>query len=66
MPTREKEGTAAAYQGGFGFYPIYCFSDRTGECLAATLRPGNAAANNIGDHADVLDQALEGLAEPIR
>ena len=64
--SENKAGTAAAYQGGFGFHPIYCFWDRTGECLAATLRPGNAAANNIADHTDVLDRALEGLPERIR
>ena len=35
-----KEGTAAHFKGGFGFHPMFCFADATGETLAAELRPG--------------------------
>ena len=35
-----KEGTAAHFKGGFGFLPMICFADATGETLAAELRPG--------------------------
>jgi hypothetical protein len=56
--SENKEGTAANYKGGFGFHPIYCFADATGETLAVRLRPGNAGANNIVDHVAVLDAAI--------
>ncbi|MDE0440363.1 MAG: IS1380 family transposase, partial [bacterium] len=61
--SENKEGAAATYRRSFGFHPIYCFSDRTGECLAVRLRAGNAAANDIGDHTDVLDRAIGGLPD---
>jgi hypothetical protein len=46
------------YKGGFGFHPMFCFADLTGETLAAMLRPGNAAANSSADHLAVLDAAI--------
>jgi len=52
------EQTAPNYKGGFGFHPIYCFADATGEALGVLLRPGNAGANTIADHVTVLDQAI--------
>jgi len=63
--SENKAETAANYKGGFGFHPIYCFADGTGETLAVRLRPGNAAANNIADHVAVLDQAIAGLPDEI-
>ncbi len=59
--SENKVETAANYKGGFGFHPIYCFADATGETLGLRLRPGNAGANNIADHVEVLDQAIAGL-----
>jgi hypothetical protein len=59
--SENKEQTAPHYKGGFGFHPIYCFADATGECLAELLRPGNAGANTIADHVTVLDQAIAQL-----
>jgi hypothetical protein len=56
--SENKEGTAPSYKGGFGFHPMFCFADATGETLAGLLRPGNAAANSIEDHLGVLDQAI--------
>jgi len=41
----EKEGAAGNYKGGFGFHPLLCYLDETGEPLAGLLRPGNAGAN---------------------
>jgi hypothetical protein len=60
-----KEETAATYKGGFGFHPIYCFADGTGETLSVRLRPGNAGANDIADHVAVLDAAIAGLPDEI-
>jgi len=54
----EKEGAAAHRKGGFGFHPLHCFLDETGEHLAAVLRPGNAGSNTAADHVAVLDAAL--------
>ena len=59
--SENKGGTAPTYKRGFGFHPMLCFSDATGEALAARLRPGNAAANNAGDHLAVLDEAVAQL-----
>lgn len=59
--SENKAGTAATYKGGFGFHPMFCFADATGEALAARLRPGNATANNAGDHLAVLDDAVAQL-----
>ncbi len=61
--SENKEETAANYKGGFGFHPIYCFADATGETLAVRLRPGNAGANNITDHVAVLDAAIAQLPD---
>jgi hypothetical protein len=63
--SENKDDTAPNYKGGFGFHPIYCFADATGETLGVSLRPGNAGANNIADHVAVLDQAVAQLPEEI-
>lgn len=63
--SENKAETAATYKGGFGFHPIYCFADATGETLAVRLRPGNAGANNIADHVTVLDQAIAQLPDEL-
>jgi len=63
--SENKEETAANYKGGFGFHPIYCFADATGETLAVRLRPGNAGANNITDHVAVLDAAIAQLPDEV-
>jgi len=56
--SENKEQTAATFKGGFGFHPMFCFADATGETLAGVLRPGNAGANTVADHVTVLDQAI--------
>jgi hypothetical protein len=63
--SENKAGTAPTYKRGFGFHPIYCTADATGETLGVTLRPGNAAANNIADHVKVLDQAIGAMPEQV-
>lgn len=57
----EKEAAAAHRKGGFGFHPLHCFLDETGEQLAALLRPGNAGSNTAADHVAVLEAALAQL-----
>src|SRR3954468_13231659 len=57
----EKERAAGNYKHGFGFHPICCYLDETGEALAAILRPGHAGSNTAEDHFVVLALALEQL-----
>jgi Transposase DDE domain group 1 len=38
--SENKQQTAPHYKGGFGFHPMYCFADATGECLARAVAPG--------------------------
>ncbi len=57
----DKEEAAPTYKGGFGFYPLVAYLDRTGEPLAALLRPGNAGSGTASDHIAVLDAALAQL-----
>jgi hypothetical protein len=57
----EKDRAAGNYKHGYGFHPICCYLDETGEALAAILRPGNAGSNTAEDHFAVLALALEQL-----
>jgi len=63
--SENKEQVAATSKGGYGFHPMFCFADATGEALAAFLRPGNAGANTVADHISVLDSALDQLPRDI-
>jgi hypothetical protein len=63
--SENKENAAAHYKGGYGFHPMFCFADATGEMLSGVLRPGNAGANNARDHIRVLDEAIGQLPGPI-
>ncbi|WP_189960015.1 IS1380 family transposase, partial [Streptomyces alanosinicus] len=62
----EKEHAAPTYKHGFGYHPLLCFLDNTGEALAGLLRPGNAAANTATDHISVLDAALAQIPDAHR
>jgi hypothetical protein len=62
----EKEQAAATYKRGFGYHPLLCFLDNTGEALAGVLRPGNAGANTASDHIAVLDAALAQIPDAHR
>jgi hypothetical protein len=57
----DKERAAGNYKHGYGFHPLGCWLDETGEALAAILRPGNAGANTAEDHFVVLGLALAQL-----
>jgi Transposase DDE domain group 1 len=63
--SENNEGTAPTYKRGFGFHPMWCFADATGEALAARLPPGNAGANSVADHLGVLDDAVAQLPPEI-
>ena len=58
--SENKAQAAAHFKGGFGFHPMLCVTD-DGEPLSMMLRPGNAAANSICDHIEVLDAAVAQL-----
>ncbi|MEV6949739.1 IS1380 family transposase [Streptomyces sp. NPDC051172] len=62
----EKEQAAATYKRGFGYHPLLCFLDNTGEALAGVLRPGNAGANTVADHTTVLEAALAQIPDADR
>jgi hypothetical protein len=61
-----KESAAAHYKHGFGFHPMFCTLDATGEALAGVLRAGNAAANSGADQLAVVDLAVAQLPEAYR
>ena len=63
--SENKEQSEPTFKGGFGFHPIFCFADATGETLAALLRPGNAGSNTVADHVTVLDVAVGQLPAEI-
>jgi hypothetical protein len=62
----EKENTAPTWKHTFGFHPLLCFLDATGEALAGMLRPGNAGSNTAADHVTLLDHALQQIPEQHR
>ncbi|MEV7629214.1 IS1380 family transposase, partial [Actinoplanes sp. NPDC089786] len=62
----EKESAAATWKASFGYHPLLCFLDATGEALAGILRPGNAGSNTAADHMTVLGHALDQIPEPQR
>ena len=53
----EKESAAPTWKHTFGYHPLLCFLDGTGEALAGLLRPGNAGSNTAADHITVLQRA---------
>ncbi len=61
--SQNKEGAAPNYKGGYGFHPMIC-SVADGEPLWVKQRPGNAAANDIADHLEVIDAAVAALPGP--
>jgi hypothetical protein len=63
--SENKQETGPNYCGGFGFHPLLCFCDCTGEALSSMLRPGNAGANTVSDHVVVLDEAIAQLPPQI-
>jgi DDE family transposase len=62
----DKEKADRTWKKTYGFHPLLCFLDATGEALAGILRPGNAGSNTTTDHITVLNLALEQLPDHIR
>jgi hypothetical protein len=62
----EKESAAPTWKHTFGYHPLLCFLDSTGEALAGLLRSGNAGSNTAADHITVLDQALQQIPDAYR
>lgn len=54
----DKDGAAGNFKGGYGFAPMMAYCDESGEALAGTLRPGNAAAHNVSDQIVACEDAL--------
>ena len=52
----DKESATRTWKKTFGYHPLACFLDGTGEALAAVLRPGNGACQE--DCVTVLDGPL--------
>ena len=63
--SENKVSAAPTYKGGYGFHPMFCFADATGETLSSLLRAGNAGANTVADHVTVLDAAVVQLPPAI-
>jgi hypothetical protein len=53
-----KESATRTWKKTFGYHPLLCFLDNTGEALAGLLREGRAGSNTTADHITVLDQAI--------
>jgi hypothetical protein len=64
--SERKEHAASHFKGGYGFHPMLCFADHSGEALAGILRPGNATANSGADQLAVVDLAIDQLPDAYR
>ena len=62
----EKESATSTWKKTFGFHPLLCFLDNTGEALSGLLREGRAGSNTTADHITVLDQALAQIPDAVR
>ena len=54
----DKEKAAKTWKKSYGYHPLLCFLDATGEALSGVLRAGNSGSNTAADHIEVLDLAL--------
>lgn len=53
----EKEAATRTWKKTFGYHPLLCVLDNTGETLAGLLCEGRAGSSTAADHITVLDQA---------
>jgi hypothetical protein len=62
----EKEAATRTWKKTFGYHPLLCFLDNTGEALSGLLREGRAGSNTTTDHITVLNQALTQIPDAHR
>jgi len=62
----EKESATRTWKKTFGYHPLLCFLDNTGEALSGLLREGRAGSNTTADHITVFDQALAQIPDAVR
>jgi hypothetical protein len=62
----DKESATRTWKKTFGFHPLFCFLDNTGEALSGLLREGRAGSNTTADHISVLDHALAQIPDAHR
>lgn len=62
----EKESATRTWKKTFGYHPLFCFLDNTGEALSGMLREGRAGSNTTADHITVLDHALAQIPDCYR
>jgi hypothetical protein len=62
----EKESATRTWKKTFGYHPLLCFLDNTGEALSGLLREGRAGSNTTADHITVLDRALAQIPDAFR
>jgi hypothetical protein len=62
----EKESATRTWKKTFGYHPLLCFLDSTGEALSGLLREGRAGSDTTADHITVLDQALAQIPDARR
>lgn len=57
----DKQDAAPNYKRTYGHHPLLAMIAETGEMLCGIMRPGNAGANNVADHVNVLGHAIAQL-----
>lgn len=62
----DKELASGNFKHGFGFHPLTCFLEATGEAMAAILRTGSAGSNTVADHIEVFKLACAQLPQEVR
>jgi Transposase DDE domain group 1 len=62
----EKESATPTWKQTFGYHPLRCSLDNTGEAPSGLLRKGRAGSNTTADHVLVLKQALAQIPETHR
>ena len=62
----DKESATRTWKKTFGYHPLFCFLDNTGEALSGMLREGRAGSNTTTDHITVLDHALAQIPDAHR
>jgi Transposase DDE domain group 1 len=62
-PASTRSSGSSVNRSTFGYHPLLCFIDNTGEALSGLLREGRAGSNTTTDHITVLDQAIEQIPD---